>query len=293
VPSLRQIRRRIRSVENTKKITRAMEMVAAAKLRRFEDLLTKARESAHFLEKLLKNLLRDVASYSHPLFEKKEATGKIALVVVTSDTGLCGTYNSNLLRAAAGFLKENEGKQVEIIPVGKNGLNFFRRAAGSERKIDISFAEIRLSNFESTVSKITEYVQKGFIDGRFEEVYLLYTQYISKSNYKPRVEKFLNLEKSTEKSMGAAGERAGYILEPSAERIFEELLPKFLLTKVRTMLLEAFLSEQLSRMVAMRQATDNAVEMIEDLTLLRNKLRQASITKELIEVVSGAKAAKR
>ena len=122
-----------------------------------------------------------------------------------------------------------------------------------------------------------------------DEVYLLYTQYISKSNYKPRVEKFLNLEKTAE----AAGERVGYILEPSADRIFEELLPRFLLTKVRTMLLEALLSEQLSRMVAMRQATDNAVEMIEDLTLLRNKLRQASITKELIEVVSGAKAAKK
>ena len=284
--SLRQIRRRIKSVENTKKITRAMEMVAAAKLRRFEDLLTKARESAYFLEKLLKNLLKDVASYTHPLFEAKDGTGKIVLVVATSDTGLCGTYNSNLLHAANAFLKENAGREVEIVTVGKTGLNYFRRIG---QKTGFSFNEIRTSNFEATVLEITEYLKKRFLESHADEVYLLYTQYISKSNYKPRVEKFLNLEKTAE----AAGERVGYILEPSADRIFEELLPRFLLTKVRTMLLEALLSEQLSRMVAMRQATDNAVEMIEDLTLLRNKLRQASITKELIEVVSGAKAAKK
>lgn len=283
--SLRQIRRRIKSVENTKKITRAMEMVAAAKLRRFEDLLTKARESAYFLEKLLKNLLNDASSYSHPLFEKK-GEANIALVVVSSDTGLCGTYNSNLLHRAADFLKEHDGKKIEIVPVGKNGLGFFKRL---NQQVEVSFSEIRLSNFEPTVGEITDYLQKGFLAGRFDEVYLLYTQYVSKSNYKPRVEKFLNLEKAGDSS----GERVGYILEPSVERVFDEILPKFLLTKIRTMLLEAFLSEQLSRMVAMRQATDNAVEMIEDLTLLRNKLRQASITKELIEVVSGAKAAKK
>ena len=284
--SLRQIRRRIKSVENTKKITRAMEMVAAAKLRRFEDLLTKARESAYFLEKLLKNLLKDVASYSHPLFEAKDGKGKVALVVATSDTGLCGTYNSNLLHAANAFLKENAGREVEIVTVGKTGLNYFRRIG---QKTGLSFNEIRISNFESTVQEITEHLTQGFLGSRFDEVYLLYTQYISKSNYKPRVEKFLNLEKTAEE----AGEKVGYILEPSADRVFEGLLPRFLLTKVRTVLLEVFLSEQLSRMVAMRQATDNAVEMIEDLTLLRNKLRQASITKELIEVVSGAKAAKK
>lgn len=284
--SLRQIRRRIRSVENTKKITRAMEMVAAAKLRRFEDLLTKARESAYFLEKLLKNLLKDVASYTHPLFGAKDGTGKIVLVVATSDTGLCGTYNSNLLHAANAFLKEHAGREVEIVTIGKTGLNYFRRIG---QKTGLSFNEIRTSNFEATVFEITEHLKKSFLESHVDEVYLLYTQYISKSNYKPRVEKFLNLEKTAEES----GERVGYILEPSAERIFDELLPRFLLTKVRTVLLEAFLSEQLSRMVAMRQATDNAVEMIEDLTLLRNKLRQASITKELIEVVSGAKAAKK
>lgn len=286
MPSLRQIRRRIRSVENTKKITRAMEMIAAAKLKRFEDFLTKARASAHFLERLLKNLLGDVSNTQHPLFEKREKVEKVALVLVTSDAGLCGTYNANVLHEAVGFLESMRGKKIEIIPVGKSGLNFFSRR---DKKARHSFVEVRLSNFEKIVGEVTEYVKNGFLQGAFDEVYLLYTQFISKSSFRPRIEKFLNMDRST----AATGEKIGYILEPSAERIFEELLPKFLLTKVRTSLLESTLSEQVSRMMAMRQATDNATEMIEDLTLLRNKLRQASITKELIEVVSGAKALKR
>ncbi len=285
MPSLRQIRRRIRSVENTKKITRAMEMVAASKRRRFEELLTKARASASFLEKLFRNLLTDVSDYHHPLFEKKEGSNHLALVVVTSDTGLCGTYNSNLLHEAVVFLNTQKQKTTEIIAVGRSGLNFFQRRG---EKVEVAFTEIKLSNFEQTARNVTEYVTQEFVAGRFEEVYVLYTQFLSKSSYQPRLEKFLNLEKLPE----AVQKRVDYILEPSAERVFEELLPKFLLSKVRTALLEAFLSEQISRMMAMRQATDNAVEMIEDLTLLRNKLRQASITKELIEVVSGAKALK-
>ncbi len=286
MPSLRQIRRRVRSVENTKKITRAMEMVAAAKLRRFEELLAKARESTSFLDRLLKNLLADVTAYEHPLFTEREKKERLALVLVTSDTGLCGVYNANVIHKAIDFIKGNSGKRVEIVPVGKSGLNFFKKRG---EKIETSFVEIRISNLENIVHELTEYVTNSFLSGTFDEVYLLYTHFLSKSSYKPRVEKFLNLERPAE----ATRAKVGYILEPSAERIFEELLPKFLHGKLKTMLLEASLSEHISRMLAMRQATDNATEMIEDLTLLRNKLRQASITKELIEVVSGARALKR
>jgi F-type H+-transporting ATPase subunit gamma len=292
MPSLRQIRRRIRSVENTKKITRAMEMVAAAKLRRFEDLLARARESADFLEDLLERLLADVRGYEHPLFRSVPEPKRFALLVVTSDTGLCGTYNANVLARAAAFIRERSrtgkiaGDAVEVIPFGKNGLGYFRRL-GLDAKT--SFVDNRLSNFEATAARAADYLKDRFLSGAVDEVYILYTNYVSKSNYGPKLEKFLNLEK------GGPGEKTGpgYILEPDAGRIFAELLPKFLRGKIRAVLLESFLSEQLSRMIAMRQATDNAAEMIEEMTLLRNKLRQAAITKELIEVVSGARALKR
>ncbi|MBI4550470.1 MAG: ATP synthase F1 subunit gamma [Candidatus Omnitrophica bacterium] len=294
MPSLRQIRRRIRSVENTKKITRAMEMVAAAKLRRFEDLLARARESADFLENLLGRLLADVRDYDHPLFRAVPEPKRFALLVVASDTGLCGTYNANVLARAAAFLKDRSqsGKggasapSVEVVPVGKNAVNYFRRLG---HEVKASFVENRLSNFEATAEHAAEHLKDRFLAGAVDEVYLLYTKYVSKAQYGPKLEKFLNLEKS-----GAEGKPGpGYILEPDAGRIFDALLPKFLWSKIRAVLLESFLSEQLSRMMAMRQATDNAAEMIEEMTLLRNKLRQAAITKELIEVVSGAKALKR
>lgn len=286
MPSLRQIRRRIRSVENTKKITRAMEMVAAAKLRRFEELLMKAREAAAFLDRLLRDLLADVSHYEHPLFERKSRAHPIGLVLFTSDAGLCGTYNANVIQQALAFLREHADRPVTLIPVGKNGMNFFAQRG---EKLETAFSEIRVSNFEVKAKQITDTLVGAFLGDRLDEIHLMYTHYVSKASFKPKAEKFLNLDRAAEEGRT----RVGYILEPNADRIFEELLPRFLLAKIRTVLLESSLSEQISRMIAMRQATDNASEMIEDLTLLRNKLRQASITKELIEVVSGAKALKR
>jgi len=281
--SLRQIRRRIKSVQNTKKITRAMEMVAAAKLRRFEQLVEQVRHSRDFLTQMVQNLCAAAAGYEHPYFMKREAPKKIAAVVVTSDTGLCGTYNSLMLAEINRFLKEHADQEVELISVGKTSTNHYKQHGHA---VERAYLELRFANYEQYSLEIKNYVSEAYLAGELDEVYLIYTQFQTKSNYAPTTRKLLSFEPPEEQS----DEDTGYIFEPSVEVIFDQLLPQVLLSQVRGALLEGSLSEQLSRMMAMRQATDNATEMIDDLTLLRNKMRQATITQELMEIVSGAKS---
>lgn len=283
--SLRQIRRRIKSVQNTRKITRAMEMVAASKLRRFEDALGMSQHAANFVEALLKHLIGDLAGYEHPLFEKREKREKTALTVFSSDSGLCGVYNSNVLTAATQFSRQFDKSKLEIIAVGKTAQLHFKSLG---YRVSELFCEIRMQNLESNIQKLNQVLTEGFIQHRFDAIYLTRTQFFSKANFKPVSEQFLPLEVDADSEEKKS--QSAYILEPNARHILEALIPEFLYTKMRKCLLEALLSEQVSRMIAMRQATDNAQEMIESLTLLRNRVRQAAITKELIEIVSGAKA---
>ncbi|HNV86495.1 MAG TPA: ATP synthase F1 subunit gamma [Candidatus Omnitrophota bacterium] len=280
--SLRQIRRRIKSVENTKKTTRAMEMVSAAKQRRFEEFLNKARPSAEFIETLLANLLADLPDFCHPLLEDRKGARKICLIVVASDTGLCGVYNSNLLHEANRFAGQRTNGETEIVCVGKMAANYFRRQG---KEIGTVFSEIRLSNLGAKISEIISFATESYLEGRFAEVWIASTKLLTRSTFEPLIEKVLNLKRP-----GKTGDRTGYLLEPDAGKILDVLLPQYVGSKIRIKLLESFFAEQISRMLAMKQATDNASEMISTLTLRRNKIRQASITNELIEVVSGARA---
>ena len=293
---LRTLRNRIRSVENTKKITRAMEMVAAAKLRRFQDMMVKARPYTEGLENLLKRLALEGTGdpagrpyKTHPFIQAREEK-KIAVIVMTSDTGLCGSYNNDLVELAKKFLKEKKSLNPSVIGVGKNGFSSLKRSG-----IDFleTFTDIRASRVEEILQGFKKLIEELYMSGKADAIYVVYSHFKTLTSYKAMVEKVLPLETPAADSQANAGvSQDSYIYEPSAEIIFQRLIPLFFEAKMRTVFLQAIVSEQIARMTAMNQATKNAREMIDTLVLKRNKARQAAITKELIEIVSGSKALK-
>jgi F-type H+-transporting ATPase subunit gamma len=280
--SLRDIKRRIRSVENTKQITRAMQMVAAAKLRRAQQRVEAARPYAGKMQEMLQSLAGAAASLAHPLFEVREGN-RHALVVFTSDRGLCGSYNANVIRRATAFAQEREASDVLLVPVGKKGHDWFKSRPWprGEHYIDwqgnLDFERVR---------GITRYLLDLFERGQVDRVSLLYTQFISTVSYRVTLDPFLPITPPA----GREGQTEEYIFEPNPEAIFSRLLPAYALTRVQTAMAESLASEHGARMFAMSNATTNASEMIENLTLVRNKARQATITKEMLEIVGGAEA---
>ena len=284
--SLRQIRRRIRTVENTKKITRAMEMIAAAKLRRFQDFLESARPHTERLETLLNDLLGEVPSnYDHPFFERQRTPEHVALVLFTSDTGLCGTYNRDLEEATRQFFVRNPDRKIHFVFVGKHGGKVFHR---TQAPVLENFSDLRVSRVDVILQGLRETLERAFLRSEIDEIHAIYTRAESLSRYHPVSERILPIPKK----MAAESIRVPTLLEPSAKSVFDRLLPTYFEARLRFIFYHALLTEQIARMTAMRQATQNAEDMIEELTLLRNKARQAAITKEIIEVVSGSRALK-
>lgn len=282
IQSLRQIRKRIRSVENTKKIMRAMEMVSAAKLNRAQALLAASRPYFFKLDSVLKNLLTSTKEACHPLIEERALKEKAALCLITSDSGLCSTYNDNIIRLAEDFINQYGMEDIKLVAVGRKGFNFFKKMG-----VEISHAYVGLHGRYS--SEIADKVGKAltdlFLSKEADEVYVAYTHFASALRYKPTLEKFLNVERNKDRQIE-------YILEPNIDRVLEELIPRYVAAKMRLILLESFTSEHSARMVAMKAADDNAEELIDNLTLIRNKARQAAITKEVLEVASTAEALK-
>lgn len=286
---LRTLRNRIRSVENTKKITRAMEMVAAAKLRRFQDMMAKARPYTDGLENLLKRLASSEEGQNqvHPFVQAREEK-KTLIVIMTSDTGLCGSYNNDLVELGKKFIKEKSALNPAIIGIGKNGILALKR---SKMECVESFTDVRASRVEEILKGFKKAVEDLYLSGKVDSVYVVYSHFKTLTSYKAMVEKVLPLEKPKGEGNSKAANEP-YIYEPSAEHVFQKLIPLFFEAKMRTVFLEAIVSEQIARMTAMNQATKNAKEMIDSLVLKRNKARQAAITKELIEIVSGSQALK-
>ncbi len=287
--SLRQIRRRIKSVEGTKKMTRAMEMVAAAKLRKLQDLLRRSDRYIQELARILSTLVRE-KPLSHPLLEKREEVHGTLVFLITSDTGLCGSYNTNVLDQAARYL-ENTGRaeSVSFVSIGRNGAGYLKRQG---RKIVKELSIPRPQELDQTVVELNQMIQDAFISKAADEIILIYTHVESLAVLKPRVSKLLPIvSKITDKKI--EGQTVDYILEPDLGQILDVLLPEYLAAEIGQCVKHSLVAEQASRMMAMRQATDNAKKMIDALTLSRNKARQATITKELIEVVSGSRAQKK
>jgi len=285
MPSLRDIKRRIRSIENTQQITRAMEMVAAARLRKAQARVEAARPYGLKMQQMLESLAAAASGLHHPLFEERKVRGTL-LVVFSSDRGLAGSYNSNVIRNAVRYLRQAPEGSVRLGLVGKKANEYFkRRPYPIEFSITDLGGKVDLTRTRRLALDITDKFYRGDVD----EVRLLYTRFVSMVSYKITLERFLPIEKPA----GAEGKiGTDYIFEPDAERIFTSLVPRYCVTKILQAMLESFASEHGSRMMAMGNATKNAKEMIDNMTLLRNKMRQASITRELIDIVTGAEALK-
>jgi len=281
MPSIQDLRRRIRSVSSTQQITKAMEMVSAAKLRRAQIRLEQARPYAEKAEEILKNLSGAAAEVSHPLLEVRPVK-KTVLVVFTSDRGLCGSFNSNIIRRAEAFLKDYNFGNCELVLVGKKGFDYYKRRKWTIRKTFADFGgNLQLPKARVLANDLMRAYEKKETD----QVFLLYSRFVSTTTYRVTLAPFLPLV--TEKKGEITGD---YIFEPSPAEIFEQLIPRFCLTRIVLALAESFASENGSRMISMGAATKNAGEMIENLTLVRNKVRQAGITKEILEIVGGAEA---
>lgn len=292
MPSLLDMRRRIKSVKNTQQITKAMKMVAAAKLKRAQDRVTAARPYAQKMSEVLGNLSAKIsADFSHPLLDER-GDEKYLVVVVTADKGLAGAFNANVTKAAQVFLTENASKQIEMIPVGRKGRDFFKRRNSNivEEYVGLTGAG-RIEYSEA--SEIAQKVIKTFIeDESVDKVFVVFSEFKSVLSQKPVVEQLLPIPRNvSEETAETKQTQAEYIYEQTPAEIFGKLLPKQIETQIYRAIIESIASEQGARMTAMDSASKNAGELISTLTLNMNRIRQAAITKEIIEVVSGAAAA--
>ena len=281
MPNLRDIRRRIRSAKNIQQITRAMKFVSAARLRRAQERVVAARPYARQMLSVLNSLATRVPEHAHPLLAQR-GDQKIELVVITADKGLCGAYNTNILKEAIGFLAGHSDKSVELNILGKRARDFFRRRAFSVRHEAISV--LSTLSFADAAAIAADIIQE-FEKGKKDQVLLVYNEFKSVVQQRVVVEPLLPIQRL--KDLGAA-DRIDYLYDEPPERIFNNLLPRHVETQIFRALLEAAAAEHGARMTAMDAATRNATEMIENLTLFANKVRQAGITRELIEIVSGA-----
>jgi F-type H+-transporting ATPase subunit gamma len=290
MPSTRDIRRRIRSVRNTAQITKAMEMVAAAKMRKAQQAALAGRPYAALMNQVLAEVTTHARDFQHPLLEERDETQR-CLIVVGTDKGLCGSLNSNLLREAGRANRET----TLYITAGRKASQFVAR---TKRRLAAEFTYKDAPLF-SEARAISKFAQDLFLKGEVGRVDILFTAFISTLVQKPETVPLLPVGQITGVTAGIssrgteqplAGGATEYLFEPSAGQVLGALLPHYLNFKVYQILLEAKASEQSSRMVAMKNATDNAKQLIKDLTLDYNKLRQANITKELLEIASAAMA---
>jgi len=288
MPSLRDIKRKITSVKKTQQITKAMKMVAAAKLRRSQERVIAARPYSRKMLSVIASLAARVERAQHALLAKREPK-KVKLVVLTSDRGLCGAYNTNIIRKAveAARVFQAQGKEVRINIVGRKGRDFFRKR--SQYSLGQSWSDIGMINYDKAAA-IGKVIVDRFAAGETDEVYLLYNEFKSVIQQKVTLEKLLPVEPPAEADPFTAS--VDYLYEPSAEAILSSILPKHIEVQVYRALLESQASEMGARMTAMDSATRNAKDMIERLTLKFNKQRQAAITKEISEIVGGAEALK-
>jgi F-type H+-transporting ATPase subunit gamma len=295
--NLLDIRRRIRSVKNTQQITKAMKMVSTAKLKRAKDRVVNARPFANKMMDVLGELASHAGEdFHHPLLDAR-GDSRYLVILVTADKGLCGAFNTNLNKAAHAFVKEHRDKQLEVMPIGRKGRDFFRR-----REIPVVAERIGITgkgriDFEEAVEIAHEVVDRFTETEELDKVFLVYNEFKSALQQRVVVEQLLPVSRSTETEgevLSAdpthAANLTDFIYEQPPEEIFSRLLPRMIETQIFRALLESVASEQGARMTAMDSASKNATDLIGSLTLNMNRIRQAAITNEIIEVVSGSAA---
>ncbi len=282
IESIRHIKSRIRGIEGTRKLTKAMEMVSVAKLKRTEKISSSFEQYFVKLEAFIKNILSEPLDFSNPYLEPRKDKQKIALCLITSDTGFCSIYNHVIIKAADKFLSGYSRENVKLIIIGRKGFNYFSR-----KQFNISRSYIGLNGrySQEVCENIFSQLNNVFLSGQAGEVYLAYAYSKTASCHIPVIEKFFNLDY-------LKGTNQQYMYEPDRSSILQDLIPVYALNKLKKALLDTFISEHKARAVAMGEATKNALDILERLILLRNKMRQANITKEIMEVISSAEALK-
>jgi F-type H+-transporting ATPase subunit gamma len=282
MPSQREIRRRIGSARNIKQITRAMQFVAASKLRRAQESTLAARPYAEKIDEVLADLATVLGGEEHPLLARREG-GLRLIVLITTDRGLAGPFNTNMVRFAAREITESSG-DLTVITVGRKGRDAMRRA---RVPLEAHFNGFGDRPSFADVLPLARLISDDFLSGRVSRVDIMYTHFVSTLTQRPTLDSLLPVEPSND-TEGIPGNQ--FIFEPSPGAVLQQLLPRYVATRLYQAVLETKASEESSRMVAMKNATENADELIDDLTLSYNKVRQANITREMIEISSGAQA---
>ena len=296
MPNLLDIRRRIKSVKNTQQITKAMKMVSAAKLKRAQDRVVTARPFANKMMEVLSGLADRIdEDFHHPLLDAR-GDERYLLVLVTADKGLCGAFNTNLIKAAQAFIAANSNKQIELLAVGRKGRDFFRRRNAVLAGEYIGLTGKGRVDFSEALEVARDVIKRFTEDKAIDKAFVIYNEFKSVLQQRVVTEQLLPVARgtSTDGQDGAAPSqpvtRVDYIYEQPPQEIFARLLPRLVETQIFRALLESIASEQGARMTAMDSASKNARELIDSLTLNMNRVRQAAITNEIIEVVSGAAA---
>lgn len=295
--SVRELKRRIRSVKNISQVTRAMQMVAASKMRRAQEQALASRPYAAKAWEILMHLSAQKVNTEqlHPLLARRDEVKNVSIILMTSDRGLAGAYNSNIIRATVRFMRQHEWEKAGLITVGRKGRDLMIRYG---RNVVAEFTELPDRPTALDIRPITRIAIDGFLKGEFDEVYLAYTDFINTLNQEPTVRLLLPIRPGSVESKVMSEHlvqtqtlaTTEYLYEPGPGQLLDELLPRFTELQIYQALLEAQASEHSARMVSMRNATENAKELIGDLTLTYNKARQDAITKEMLDIAGGAEA---
>ena len=294
MPNLLDIRRRIKSVKNTQQITKAMKMVSAAKLRRAQERVVTARPFANKMSEVLGELAKRTSEdFHHPLLDLR-GDQRYLLVLITADKGLCGAFNTNLTKAAQTFLRENSDKTIEIVAIGRKGRDFFRNRRATIASEFLGLTGKGRVEFSEALDVARQVIKLYTEDTGIDKVFLVYNEFKSVLSQRVVLDQLLPVSRAKAEEPDAKSQQAvslvDYIYEQPPEEMFGKLLPRLVETQIFRALLESIASEQGARMTAMDSASKNASELIESLTLNMNRVRQAAITNEIIEVVSGAAA---
>ncbi|MEP6636112.1 MAG: ATP synthase F1 subunit gamma [Acidobacteriota bacterium] len=294
MPNLLDIRRRLKSVKNTQQITKAMKMVSAAKLKRAQDRVVTARPFANKMMEVLGELAgRTDEGFRHPLLDAR-GDERYLVVLITADKGLCGAFNTNLIKAAQAFIREQAGKEVEILAIGRKGRDFFRRRQSTLAGEYIGLTGKGRVDFSEAIAVARDVIKRFTEDPALDKAFVIYNEFKSVLQQRVVVEQLLPVSRAAAKPEETDSNQppnlVDYVYEQPPGEIFSQLLPRLIETQIFRALLESVASEQGARMTAMDSASKNASELIESLTLNMNRVRQAAITNEIIEVVSGAAA---
>ncbi|HMV05578.1 MAG TPA: F0F1 ATP synthase subunit gamma [Accumulibacter sp.] len=286
MPSGKEIRNKIKSVESTRKITKAMEMVAASKMRKAQDRMRAARPYGEKIRRVAGNLSHALTDYRHPFLTVRPVIKTVGLITVTSDKGLCGGLNTNVLRLALAKMREwdAEGKKLNVTAIGNKGLGFMQRAGANVVSHLVGLGDT--PHLEKLIGPVKVQLD-AYVRGEIDVLYMAFTRFINTMKQEPTLYQVLPLSGDL---VGGEGNRWDYLYEPDAQAVIDDLLVRYVEAMIYQAVAENMASEQSARMVAMKSASDNAKNVISELKLVYNKARQASITKELSEIVGGAAA---